>query len=177
MPYTSLTLTHCLTHSHRKNCSIKDKRVDLMPSCVLSQIYLILIELIFRRFILEPWLTVKMVLVPVLHSYSGGVETFQNGHPYEPWKLWLCCVIDLLFQKGRGHGWSLELTADAPTSLSKLQKKTSVCKCLCVHSFLAPKLLYFPPFLCLASGKMRTGNKPESILFAYSLTLRSCWAF
>jgi len=46
--------THCLTHSHRKICSIKDKRVDLMPSCVLSEIYVIFIKLILRRFILEP---------------------------------------------------------------------------------------------------------------------------
>ena len=56
----------------------------------------------------------------------------------------------------------LRVAADAPTSLSKLQKKTSVCKCLCAHSSLAPKLLYFPPFLCPAPGKMReTGYKPE----------------
>lgn len=65
--------------------------------------------------------------------------------------------------KGERTWVELRVAADAPTSLSKLLKKTSVYKCLCVHSSLAPKLLCFPPFLCPAADKMRkAGYNPKS---------------
>lgn len=57
----------------------------------------------------------------------------------------------------------LRVAADTSTSQSKLQKKTSVCKCLCAHSLLPPDYSYFPPFLNPATGKMKkTGYVPES---------------
>lgn len=77
--------------------------MDLVTAYVLSQTDLILIKSTFRRLILEPLTSSENGVGPSptqLEWRSGSVTGWTPLQALE--------AVALLFQKQRGHGWSLE---------------------------------------------------------------------
>lgn len=151
-----------------------------MPNCVISRIYLILIRFIFRRgFVLgffEPWLTVKMSLV---QSYTTRSRIFPEWTPLQALEaVALLCNWPAL-SKGERTWVELRAAADAPTSLSKLQNKTSLqmplwallsCPETALLSFLALSCSWWNEKDWLQSqARDQCTVERVAVLFAYNL--------